>query len=86
MREIFESVRKTGRLAVIEDAVSSGSVGEKITSELLLSGISVKNTMLRNLGSMFVTHGSTEMLMHHLKLDAAGIAEDIMKTMFGGSI
>ncbi len=83
--DIKVSVKKTGRLVVLEDAVCAGSIGEKITSELLLAGIPVKNTLLKNLGASFVTHGSIKALMKHLRLDKDGIAEDIAKIMFGGS-
>jgi 1-deoxy-D-xylulose-5-phosphate synthase len=85
MTDIIASVQKTGRLAVIEDTVCAGSIGEKISSELLLAVVPVKNTMLRNLGSSFVTHGSVEALKKHLRLDKDSIAEDIAETMFGGN-
>lgn len=71
---IAASVRKTGRLLVVEETVQAGSVGEAIASELARRGLNPA-VCLRNLGDGFVTHGKTEQLFAMLGLDAAGIAE-----------
>lgn len=80
--DILASVSKTGRLAVVEDAVSGGSVGEKIAAMLLEAGIPVGRIMLKNLGASFITHGSVPDLLKHLRLDGESIAADIMNGMF----
>ena len=70
---IFESVKKTGKLIVAEEAAQTGSMGLRLLAELALRGIPVK-AVLRNLGSGIVEHGSVPQLRHRLKLDAEGIA------------
>ena len=45
--DILASVSKTGRLVVVEDTVSAGSVGEKIAALLLEANIPVRNIMLK---------------------------------------
>ncbi|NLL39691.1 MAG: 1-deoxy-D-xylulose-5-phosphate synthase [Clostridiales bacterium] len=81
--DILASVSKTGRLVVVEDTVSAGSVGEKIAALLLEANIPVRNIMLKNLGASFVTHGSIPDLLKHLRLDGESVAADIMNEMFG---
>lgn len=81
--DIAASVSKTHRLTVIEDTVSSGSVGEKLVSHLLEAGAPMEKILLKNVGDNFVTHGSVPVLLKHLRLDGESIAEDINNKMFG---
>lgn len=70
---IFDSVRKTQRLLIAEECVSQGSVGQKITSQLAVHGISIQSVALSNIGDRFVPHGSVEKLRALCGLDAESI-------------
>ncbi len=79
MRAIKKSVRKTGRLLVLEECVSAGSAGERIAANLMQSGIALKKVILKNLGSGFVTHGSREDLLRMCEIDAESVAKAILE-------
>lgn len=70
---IFDSVRKTKRLLIAEECISQGSVGQKITSQLAVHGISMQSVALSNIGDRFVPHGSVEKLRALCGLDAESI-------------
>lgn len=70
---IFDSVRKTQRLLIAEECISQGSVGQKITSQLAVHGISMQSVALSNIGDRFVPHGSVEKLRALCGLDAESI-------------
>lgn len=73
---IIASVRKTGRIAVVEECIRSGAVGEAVSSVLTERGVKVK-TLLINLGDEFVPHGSVDKLMEACGLDANSIADKL---------
>ena len=73
MEDITASVRKTGRLLVVEEAEGVGSVGFELIKELSQRGIPVIYCG-QNIGDRFVTHGSVEELYRSLCLDASSIA------------
>ena len=73
MEDITASVRKTGRLLVVEEAEGVGSVGYELIKELSQRGIPVIYCG-QNIGDRFVTHGSMEELYRSLCLDASSIA------------
>jgi 1-deoxy-D-xylulose-5-phosphate synthase len=69
--EIRASVKKTGRLIVAEDCLSTGCVGEKIAS--LLGGESFKISLV-NIGRRFTGAGTIAQQMKSCGIDAESIA------------
>ena len=81
MEAISASVRKTGRLLVVEEAEGVGSVGYELIEKLSQRGIPVVYGG-QNIGDRFVTHGSVKELYHHLNLDPESIvrrAEEVVR-------
>ena len=79
---VEESVRKTGRLVVVEDTAYFGCAGERLLAGLARRGVAVKDQCLLNLGNGVVPHGSVPELRHMLHQDAEGIefvVENMMK-------
>lgn len=72
--ETLHSVKKTGRLIVVEDVCAAGCVGERIVSMAAENGIEISRVTLLNLGDGIVAHGKVEELLSDLGLDAEGIA------------
>lgn len=70
---ILESVRKTGNLIVVEETARQGCMGERLCSELLLTGTPVKKVRLLNCGEQFVQHGSVEQLRKLVGIDEDSI-------------
>ena len=68
------SVRKTGRLLMLEDCAAGGCLGERLCEELLAKGIPAK-VQLRNLGARFVPEGTVAELWHFCGLDGESVAE-----------
>lgn len=77
---IAASAKKTGRVAVIEECVQSGAVGEAVVAALNEAGISAK-ALLINLGDEFIPHGSIAELLGEYGLDSEGIAEKVSEMM-----
>ena len=73
---IAESVKKTGRLLVVEEAAAEGSLGEQVIAALAEQGIGARMDAV-NTGDQFVTHGERKLLLHSLGLDAQGIADRV---------
>ena len=73
---VEESVRKTGRLLVLEECVESGCVGQELVSKLLEKSIT-PSVRLVNLGSDFVTHGTVPQLHKMLGLDGKSVANKV---------
>jgi len=69
---LHTSVKKTGRLLIVEESAYEGSVGVRILAELALRGTAVKSKLI-NLGSGVVEHGSAAQLRNKLGMDADGI-------------
>jgi 1-deoxy-D-xylulose-5-phosphate synthase len=72
IQPILDSVRKTGKLLVVEETAHAGCIGTDILAELSLTGISVSAKLL-NLGTGIVTHGDLKSLRRLTGLDAQGI-------------
>lgn len=70
---ILESVKRTGRLLVVEETARQGCIGERLCSELACRDIAVKKVRLLNCGEEFVQHGSVEQLRRLLGIDEEGI-------------
>ena len=69
MEAVTTSVRKTGRLLVVEEAEGVGSVGHELIEKLSQRGVPVIYSG-QNIGDRFVTHGAMAELYRHLNLDA----------------
>ena len=81
MESIATSVRKTGRLLVVEEVGGVGSVGYELIEKLSQRGIPVVYSG-QNVGDRFVTHGSVPELYQALSLDTASIvrrAEEVVR-------
>lgn len=70
--DIEKSVRKTGRLLIIEETADTCCVGHEILSVLTRENIAVTGRVL-NLGSGIVPHGDLKSLRALMGLDADGI-------------
>ncbi|MBR5543667.1 MAG: 1-deoxy-D-xylulose-5-phosphate synthase, partial [Oscillospiraceae bacterium] len=75
---IIESVRKTGKLVVVEDVVENGSVSQMISDVICRNGMTCKVKAL-NSGDSFTTHGNTAELQKLHKIDVDGISDAIME-------
>lgn len=71
----------TGRLLVAEECVEEGSVGQRLSAQLPLRGISAKSVALLNVGNRFVTQGSVQELRKLCGLDADSIANAARKAV-----
>ena len=72
---VLASAAKTGKLIVVEDVCSAGSVGSSIIAAALQAGVKMEHASLLNLGEGIVSHGNINELLHDYGLDASGIAE-----------
>ncbi|MDR3207775.1 MAG: 1-deoxy-D-xylulose-5-phosphate synthase [Oscillospiraceae bacterium] len=79
---VAESLASTGRLAVLEDCVSEGSVGQRLLSALTLMEVGAFKAELINLGDGFVTHGSPSALSKLCGLDPDGVVRRIGSAFF----
>ncbi len=75
---VFESVKKTGRLIVVEDVVHNGSVCEQISSLIAFNGINCRIKAL-NSGRSFTAHGGVQELHKLLGIDSDGILKAILE-------
>jgi len=69
---VLSSIRKTGRLLVVEDAMESASVGQALLASLSECGIVCRSDLL-NLGCEFTKNGDLEHLFAEHSLDISGI-------------
>lgn len=79
---VLDSVRKTGRLLMLEEVAQQGCVGERVCAALLLHQVNVQQVKMLNCGSTFVPHGSVEQLRALLGIDADSVvkaAQEMMK-------
>ena len=72
---VLNSLRKTKRLVAAEDVCASGCIGSRILIAAALSGITLENAELLNLGEGIAVHGSVVQLLNKYGLDASHIAE-----------
>ena len=71
---VRESLRKTGRFIMAEEACRSGRLGTLLLADAAANGISLRGARLLDLGSGVIKHASVRELQHCLHLDADGIA------------
>lgn len=81
LEPIIASVRKTGRLLVVEEVVSQGCVGASLLSALSQHGIAPRCKLL-NLGDHVPTHGCVEQLWTLVGLDRASVRDAAMGVVF----
>lgn len=72
---MFASVRRTGRLLVLEDCFENGSVGQQLAAALIPGGRSGRTVILKNLKHQFAGQGAVPMLRREAGLDAGGRCE-----------
>ncbi len=78
---VERSVARTGRLLVLEEAVSTGCVGQQIAAALAARGVAVRTLLLKNLGDRFIRHGAVEELRRMCGIDADSVAEAVLTSM-----
>lgn len=57
---VVDSVRKTGRLMVVEEVIQQNCAGMALAAELMAQGVPVSKLRLLNCGTDFIPHGSVE--------------------------
>ncbi|MBD5149910.1 MAG: 1-deoxy-D-xylulose-5-phosphate synthase [Oscillibacter sp.] len=78
---VVESVKRTGRLLVLEDCNENGSVGQQLAASLAQSGIAPRALILRNLKNVFAPQGTVSQLRQLLGLDARGVVEQVQEIL-----
>lgn len=81
MEPILASVRKTGKLLIVEETMEVASVASRILQNLMEQGVSCPVSTM-NLGDRFVPHGSMQDLYRYLNLDAPSIAGHAREVFF----
>lgn len=76
---IQSSISKTTRLLVAEDVMDANCVGRRLAAELALAGTPAAHTVLCNLGSSFVTHGSVAELRKLCGLDGESLCRKALE-------
>lgn len=71
---VLRSVRKTGKVLIVEEAAEAGCVGQEILTELNRAGIFCRGRLL-NLKNGIVPHGDVRTLRHFMGVDSVGIYE-----------
>lgn len=74
---VLESLKKTGRLVVVEDVAEADCVGERILSSCEKQGMTVKYSLL-NSGEGIVQHGSVKELLHAVGADSSAVVDAVM--------
>lgn len=74
---VLDSVKKTGRLVVVEEVASRGSVGRDLSTQLAALNVQLERVILLNASDGLVTHGSVPQLRALLGIDGAHIANTI---------
>ena len=78
---VAESVRRTGRLLVLEDCNENGSIGQQLASALVQAGAAPRKMVLKNLKNAFAPQGSVAQLRKRLGLDAGSVAEAVQEML-----
>lgn len=71
---IAASVKKTGRLLVLEDVAGSGGVGERAAAALAADGTAPRSVTLINTGCGYIPCGTVDELRERYGLDARSVA------------
>ncbi len=78
---LIRSLRKTGRLAVVEDCGNKGCVGQEIEALVQEAGISLEYCRLYNCGDDFVPAGKVSQLYERCGITGAQVAHSIQEAM-----
>lgn len=78
---LLGSVEKTGALWFYEEVMAMGCVGQRVASELALSGIPTRYIALRNLGHKVPPQGTVAQLRKLYDLDAQSIAKQVKEVV-----
>jgi 1-deoxy-D-xylulose-5-phosphate synthase len=77
MQDIIKSSEKTGRLLILEECVSAGSIGEKISAKLAAINKTPNKIILKNVGDSFLPCGGIEDLQKLCGIDTMSVCEAI---------
>ena len=75
IQDIAHSVKKTGKLIVLEDSAARGCAGELILSELALRGECPGEAVLLNTGEAYAPCGNIEQLRKMMCIDAESVCD-----------
>ena len=78
---MLASVRKTGRLLVLEDGYETGGIGQQLAAALALAGGIPGALILKNLKDGFAPQGTVTELRRALGLDAKAVAEAVVRAV-----
>lgn len=79
----LESVKKTGKLLVVEEVVAQGSLGQQLAELIAKAGLDVKMCLV-NSGDSFVSHGKLDRLYEELGLDNKGLYKKCLEVLRHG--
>ena len=79
---LLEAARGTGRIVTVEENVLAGGFGSAVLEALAEAGL--ENLPVHRIGmpDSFVEHGTAADQRHKLKLDAEGIAQQVLSVFF----
>ena len=79
---ILDSAQRTGRIVTVEENVLAGGFGSAVLEAI--AAANMKNVSVHRIGmpDSFVEHGTAEEQRHKLRLDAEGIARQILSVYF----
>ncbi len=82
--QVYYSVQKTGRLVVVEDCFTAGSIGQQMVADMEEHWAMSAQVRLLNLGDQFIAQGSVPELRHSVGIDARGIVKAVREVMRRG--
>ena len=80
-RHVLASVKKTGRLLVLEDCVESGGVGQRLAAALAQAGVIPAALVLKNLKDRFAPQGAIPQLRRAEGIDARAVVQAVCEVM-----
>ena len=82
---LLEAARSAGRIVTVEENVLAGGFGSAVLEALAEAGL--ENLPVHRIGmpDSFVEHGTAADQRHRLKLDAEGIAQQVLSVFFAGA-
>ena len=69
----LDSVRRTGRLLVLEDCNENGSIGQQLAAALAQAGVKAEQVSLLNLKQSFAPQGTVAQLRRLMGIDAEAV-------------
>ena len=83
LEAVAASVAGTGRIAVLEESVAVGCLGQQLISGLTRMNVPIRSAALLNLGDRFIPHGSVEEQRALCGIDATGVEASILELIGG---